>query len=63
MLLAADIFYSKFKEDPLSVEAGLEYRQIVLSRGGTLDIEDILEELLGRAPNSEAFERDLSIST
>ncbi|PSK79681.1 hypothetical protein CJJ07_000303 [Candidozyma auris] len=61
--LAADIFYSKFKEDPLSVEAGLEYRQIVLSRGGTLDIEDILEELLGRPPNSEAFERDLSIST
>lgn len=61
-LLAADIFYSKFKENPLSVDAGLEYRQIVLSRGGSLDIEDILEELLGRPPNSEAYERDLSIS-
>ncbi|PVH23439.1 hypothetical protein CXQ85_003729 [Candidozyma haemuli] len=59
---AADIFYSKFREDPLNVEAGLEYRQIVLSRGGTLDIEDILEEFLVRPPNSEAYERDLSIS-
>lgn len=62
-LLAADIFYSKFKEDPMSVEVGLEYRKIVLGRGGTLDIEDILEELLGRPSNSEAYERDLSIST
>lgn len=62
-LLAADIFYSKFKEDLLSVDAGLEYRKIVLARGGTLDIEDILEDLLGRPSNSKAYERDLSIST
>lgn len=52
---ATDIYYSLFKEDPMNIDNGIRYRDIILKRGGSQDIMDNLVELLGRQPNSEAF--------
>lgn len=54
-VFAADIYYSLFKEDPMNTENGIRYRDIILKRGGSREIMDNLEEVLGRKPNSEAF--------
>ncbi|KAI5954788.1 PRD1 [Candida theae] len=54
-VFAADIYYTLFKEDPMNTENGIRYRDIVLKRGGSREIMDNLEEVLGRKPNSEAF--------
>lgn len=56
---AVDIYYSLFKKDPMNAENGIRYRDIVLKRGGSKDIMEILTELLGRAPNSEAFTQEI----
>ncbi|EAZ63424.2 saccharolysin (oligopeptidase) [Scheffersomyces stipitis CBS 6054] len=52
---SADIYYSLFKKDPMNVENGIRYRDIILKRGGSREIIDNLVELLGRQPNSDAF--------
>lgn len=54
-VFAADIYYTLFKEDPMNTENGIRYRDIILKRGGSREIMDNLEEVLGRKPNSEAF--------
>ncbi|GME83739.1 unnamed protein product [Ambrosiozyma monospora] len=61
-VFAADIFYSKFKADPLNVKSGLEYRNKILSRGGSREEMDNLRDLLGREPNSDAFLTELGIT-
>ncbi|GMG38531.1 unnamed protein product [Ambrosiozyma monospora] len=61
-VFAADIFYSKFKADPLNVKSGLEYRDKILSRGGSREEMDNLRDLLGRDPNSDAFLTELGIT-
>lgn len=58
-VFATDIFYSHFKGEPMNEEKGLKYRDVILKPGGSLEILDILEELLGRQPNSEAFLQEL----
>ncbi|CAK9438441.1 uncharacterized protein LODBEIA_P26650 [Lodderomyces beijingensis] len=55
LVFAADIYYTLFKKDPMNTENGVRYRDIILKRGGSKDIMENLEELLGRKPNSEAF--------
>ncbi|ODV62301.1 metalloendopeptidase [Ascoidea rubescens DSM 1968] len=60
-VFAADIYYSIFKKDPMDPAAGKRYRDIILKRGGSKDEMKILEELLGRKPNSEAFLKELGI--
>ncbi|KAK6454064.1 oligopeptidase [Scheffersomyces xylosifermentans] len=52
---SADIYYTLFKKDPMNVQNGIRYRDIILKRGGSRDIIDNLVELLGRQPNSDAF--------
>lgn len=59
---SADMFYSKFKPDPLNKEEGRRYRRIVLEPGGSKDEMEMLEEFLERAPNNEAFAAELGIS-
>ncbi|GMM36332.1 hypothetical protein DASC09_036570 [Saccharomycopsis crataegensis] len=54
-VFATDIYYTIFKKDPFNTENGVRYRDIILKRGGSIDEIDILKELLGREPNSDAF--------
>ncbi|ODV97981.1 hypothetical protein PACTADRAFT_36577 [Pachysolen tannophilus NRRL Y-2460] len=61
-VFAADIFYSKFKKDPMSNVNGLQYRDIILARGATRDEMDNLVELLGRKPKSDAFLEELGVN-
>lgn len=60
-VFAADIYYTKFKNDPLNSETGIQYRDIILARGGSRDEDDNLKELLGREPNNEAFSKELGL--
>ncbi|QPG76582.1 hypothetical protein FOA43_003973 [Brettanomyces nanus] len=62
LAFAQDIYYTKFKADPLNVKSGLEYRDKILCRGGSGEEMDYLVDLLGRKPNSEAFLKELGIS-
>ncbi|GMF50435.1 unnamed protein product [[Candida] boidinii] len=61
-VFAADIFYSKFKADPMSTESGLQYRDIILGRGGSREEMENLEDLLKRKPNSDAFLQELGVN-
>jgi Zn-dependent oligopeptidase len=53
---AAEVF-QLFKEsgDLFNKEIGLHYRQCILERGGTQTGFKMMENLLGRAPNSKMF--------
>ena len=51
-----DMFQSVFKEaGVLSPEAGQKYRRCILQPGGSVDAFDMLKNMLGREPNSDAF--------
>ena len=52
----ADDMFTRFEEaGPLNPELGLEYRETVLERGGSVDGDVLVRDFLGREPNSEAF--------
>lgn len=59
LVYATDIYYTLFKDDPMNVENGIRYRDIILKPGGSKEIMDNLVELLGRKPNSEAFFQEI----
>lgn len=61
-VFASDVFYSKFKENPLNVENGVKYRDMVLSKGGSCDESDLLNSFLGRNPSNAAFLQELGLS-
>jgi saccharolysin len=52
---AADMYYTKFKADPMNNTVGREYRDKVIGRGATVDENVMLQDFLGREPNNEAF--------
>ena len=54
-ILAADIWHTHFLSNPMNRNAGLKYRDLILSKGGNQDEMKSLIELLGRKPNLEAF--------
>lgn len=56
------MFYSVFKADPMNAKEGRRYRHTVLERGGSKEEMDILEEFLGRKPQTDAFYKELGIS-
>lgn len=58
-VFATDIYYTHFKKDPMNVESGLRYRDVILRNGDSKEILDILEELLGRPPNANAFMEEI----
>lgn len=60
-VFAADIYYSMFKADPMDSKKGCRYRDIILSRGGSRDELENLQELLGRDPSNEAFLKELGM--
>ena len=59
---STDMFYTVFKADPMNPKEGRRYRHTVLERGGSKEEMDILEEFLGRKPETEAFYKELGIS-
>jgi metallopeptidase MepB len=58
---STDMFYSVFKADPMNGKEGRRYRHTVLERGGSKEEMEILEEFLGRKPETEAFYKELGI--
>ncbi|RAK95973.1 M3 family metallopeptidase [Aspergillus ibericus CBS 121593] len=59
--LAADIWAFNFRNDPMSEEAGLRYRRMILAKGGSVDEFELLREFLGRVPSAEAYLQDLGV--
>ena len=58
-----DDMFSRFEaEGVTNPEVGRDYRNKVLSRGGSWDANEMLVDFLGREPNNEAFLRKLGIS-
>ena len=58
-----DMFYTAFRANPLDPAAGRRYRRMVLEKGGSQDEALTLEQFLGRKPSSEAFYKELGISS
>jgi metallopeptidase MepB len=62
-VFSADMFHSFFKKNPMDKEQGRRYRKTVLEKGGSRDEMEFLTEFLGRPPNSEAFYKELGLSS
>ncbi|KDP26747.1 hypothetical protein JCGZ_17905 [Jatropha curcas] len=54
-VFAADIFTSKFHEDLLNHNVGMQFRDKVLAPGGAKEPIEILSDFLGREPSIQAF--------
>ena len=62
LVYACDMF-QRFKElGMLNPDAGMYYRNKILSRGGTMKEQDMLRDYLGREPNMEAFLAHLGLT-
>lgn len=62
-VFAADMYYTKFKANPLDSQVGYDYKTKVLGPGGSRDATESLKEFLGREPNNEAFLEELGVSS
>jgi Zn-dependent oligopeptidase len=51
------MFATKFAHSVLDAEAGRQYRDKILARGGSMDAIDMLRDFLGREPSKAAFLR------
>ena len=60
-VFATDMYHTKFSKNPLDSTVGVQYRDIILKRGGLFEIEDNLTEFLGRKPNNKAFLKELGL--
>jgi len=61
-LVYAQDMFSRFKElGMLDPNAGMMYRQKVLSRGGTMDAIDMIKDFLGREPSMDAYVEHLGL--
>ncbi|GAV48594.1 hypothetical protein ZYGR_0M00150 [Zygosaccharomyces rouxii] len=61
-VFAADMYHTRFAADPLDSKAGVQYRDVVLGRGGLYDTNDNLREFLGREPSEDAFLKELGLN-
>lgn len=61
-VFACDMYYSKFKNDPLNSKVGVEYKTKVIGPGGSRDAMESLKDFLGREPNNVAFMEELGVS-
>ena len=60
-VFAMDLFAEIKKMGLLNPEAGKKYVHAVLSRGGSVDPNQLLRDFLGREPNDKAFFEDMGI--
>ena len=60
-VFASDIWSQLFQSNPLDVTAGKRMWNAVLRHGGARDANDILEDLLGRAPQVDNYLRTLKV--
>ncbi len=58
---AEDMFHELKKEGLMSAEAGQKLRKQVLAKGSSMEELDIVEQFLGRKPNSKAFMRSIGL--
>jgi len=58
---AQDIFSVFEKNGVLSPATGVRYRKLILEKGGTQDEFTMLENFLGRKPNSKAFLKSIGL--
>lgn len=61
-VFASDVFYTKFMEDPMNVQNGVNYRDMVISKGGSEEESTILKNYLGREPSNDAFLKELGLN-
>ncbi|KDO22189.1 hypothetical protein SPRG_12685 [Saprolegnia parasitica CBS 223.65] len=55
-VVATDLFATRFAAEGLLNQAtGVEYRESILARGGSVDATDLVSSFLGRPPNDVAF--------
>ncbi|SMY27347.1 unnamed protein product [Zymoseptoria tritici ST99CH_1A5] len=62
-VLAADMFESTFRQDPMSRWEGRRYRYTILQPGGSRDAMEMVREFLGREPGSGAFDLRICSNT
>ncbi|KAI9704772.1 MAG: hypothetical protein M1836_006552 [Candelina mexicana] len=60
---SADMFSTVFNANPMDPKEGRRYRHTVLERGGSQEEMQTLEEFLGRKPSTEAFYRELGLTS
>ncbi|PYH41045.1 M3 family metallopeptidase [Aspergillus saccharolyticus JOP 1030-1] len=60
-MLAADLWTSHFRADPMSRAAGLAYRHGILEFGGSRDEWGLLTSFLGREPDMRAYLGELGV--
>lgn len=61
-VFACDMYYSKFKKNPMDSNVGYEYKTKVIGPGGSRDAMVSLKDFLGREPNNGAFMEELGVS-
>jgi len=61
-VFALDIFYQIKQKGLLNPEAGKEFIDTILSKGGSVDPNQMLRDYLGREPKLDAFLDDLGMS-
>lgn len=61
-VFACDMYYTKFKADPLNSTVGYEYKTKVIGPGGSRDAMESLKDFLGREPNNAAFMEELGVT-
>lgn len=57
----AQDMWSRFADAPMDPKVAAEYREKVLSKGGTQDALDMVTDFLGREPNASAFLKSLGL--
>jgi len=62
LVFAADLWASKFQQDPLSTSTGDVYRHKILEKGSSRDEYDSLRDFLQREPNNDAFLKEIGIT-
>ncbi|KAG8424482.1 hypothetical protein J3458_001269 [Metarhizium acridum] len=60
-ILAADMWHTCFRDDPVNPETGLRYRKMVLDKGGSVDEANMVAAFLGREPNSDAYLEEIGV--
>ncbi|KAK0244414.1 metallopeptidase MepB [Armillaria nabsnona] len=59
LVFAADMYATVFKADPLDPARGKRYRDKILRAGGGREELDSLKDFLGRAPDNDAFLKEI----